>query len=185
MAMRITLILVAVLLIGVISSPCMAEIYTQKTGPFTIQVTSEEAVEFIDIIDPYPVDNFNAYDVNFDVGDKHWEIEIQDYGRSINIESLMPSILNFFPTWIGYYTSWETADVGGKPGLIGIRENGGTDKNGVKIDRGFVAAYSPDGFGNQGTIIAIMDIIATADSFKEDKAKFESVVKDIRISKTV
>ena len=184
--MRIWLILVMAML-GMIISTCTAITFTQKTGPFTIQVTSDEAVGLDYVADPYPMDNFNAYDVDLYVGNNHvkdstypWEIEIQDYGRPINID-LQSSIIKYDPSWNEFYTSWETPTVGGKPGIIGIIEKGGADKN---VFPGFVAAYSPDGYGNQGTIIVIIDAVANVKNFTEDKKMFENVVKDIRVFKT-
>lgn len=185
--MKIHLILVMAML-GVISSTCLAETYTQKAGPFTIQVTSDEAIELDYVTDPYPVDNFNAYDVDLYVGDNLgtnvWEIEIQNYGRPINIDDLEYSILKYNPPWNGFFTSWETPNVGGKPGLIGIIEKGGKNKNGINVNPGFVAAYSPDGYGDQGTTIAIIDATTNEKNFTEDKTKFENIVKNIRIFKT-
>ena len=166
------------------SSTCMAETYTQKTGPFTVQETSDEAVVLDNVAAPYPVDNFNAYDVDLHIGDNPCEIEIQDYGQSINID-LMSSILKYNPSWNEFFTSWEMPDVGGKPGVIGIREKGGTNKNGITEPRGFTAAYSPNGNGNQGTIIAIIDATSINEkNFKDEKTKFENLVKDIRIFNT-
>jgi hypothetical protein len=181
---------ILVLSILIVLSCCIAETYTQKPGPFMIQVTSDEAVGLDYVADPYPMDNFNAYDVDLYVGNNHvkdstypYGIEIQDYGRPINID-LLSSIIKYFPTWNGFFTSWETPTVGGKPGIIGIIEKGGADKNGMSVFPGFVAAYSPDGYDNQGSIIVIIDAVADVKNFTEDKAMFEDFVKNIKILKT-
>lgn len=182
--MRLLILVVLLLPIGAISSTCMAETYTQKTGPFTIQETSDQAVVLDNVVDPYPLDNFNAYDVDLHVGGHPCEIEIQDYGQSINID-LTSSILKYNPPWNEFFTSWETSEVGGKPGVIGIREKGGTNKNGITEPRGFTAAYSPNGYGNQGTIVAIIDATSINEkNFQIDKTEFENFVRDIQIIKT-
>ena len=47
-----------------------------------------------------------------------------------------------------------------------------------------MAAYSPDGIGIHGTIIAIISFNTDQNNFEQDKAKFEAFVKDVRILKT-
>ena len=47
-----------------------------------------------------------------------------------------------------------------------------------------MAAYSPDGNGIHGTIIAIISCNTDQNNFEQDKAKFEAFVKDIRILRT-
>lgn len=174
---------ILVLSILIVLSCCMAETYTQKTGPFTIKVTSNESVDFT-VISPMPITNFNAYDVNMNINKKIYELEIQDYGKPINVEFLMPAVMNFFIPWDDFYTSWEQSEVGSKPGIIGIIGTGGTTKTGLPVYPGFVAAYSPDGIGTQGTTLALMDITTDQKNFDQDKAKFEDFVKNIRILKT-
>ena len=181
--MKFALIVVTVLLIGTISSTCMAITFTQKTGPFTIQVTSDEAVGLDYVADPYPMDNFNAYDVDLYVGNNNvtdsWEIEIQDYGRPINID-LQSAIIKYDPSWNELHTSWESPTVGGKPGLIGIIAKGGADKN-VFLGpwpRILLTVMV------MSTTLVIIDAVADVKNFTEDKTMFENVVKDIRVLKT-
>ena len=174
------LVILLILTSAIVSSCCVAETYTQKTGPFTIKVTSDQSVNFT-VNSPLPMDNCNPYDVNMDVGNKIYELEIQDYGKSININSndLMSAILSSNSVSSEYYTSWEFPEVGGKPGIIGIIGQGGK----YPIP-GFVAAYSPDGIGIHGTTIAIIGLNADQKNFEQDKEKFEAFVKDIQILKT-
>jgi hypothetical protein len=181
------LVILLILVSAIVLSCCVAETYTQKTGPFTIKVTSDQSVNFT-VNSPLPIDNCNPYNINMDVGNNvNWRVywlEIQDYGKSINIDAndLMSAILSFNPVSSEYYTSWEFPKVGGKPGIIGTIGQEGKEK-GYPIP-GFVAAYSPDGIGIHGTTIAIIGLNADQKNFEQDKAKFEAFVKDIRILKT-
>jgi len=182
--MKLAIIILLILFSAIVLSCGMAETYTQKTGPFTIKVTSDESVNFT-VNPPLPVDNCNPYDVNMDVGNNViYRLEIQDYGKPIDIDEnyLMSAILSFNPVSSEYYNSWKLLEVGGKPGIIGTIGQEGEEK-GYTIP-GFVAAYSPDGIGSHGTTIAIICFNADQNNFDQDKAKFEAFVKDIRILKT-
>lgn len=179
--MKLAIIISLILFSAIILNWGMAETYTQKTGPFTINVTSNESVSFT--VNPsLPVDNCNPYDINIDVGNAIYRLEIQDYGKQININenNLMSAILSYSPVPSEYYTSWKFLKLGDKSGVIGTIGQGG--ENGYTIP-GFVAAYSPDGAGIHGTTIAIISFKAVNNNFEQDKAKFEAFVKDIRILK--
>lgn len=180
--MKLTKIISLLLSSAIILNWGMAETYTQKTGPFTINVTSDESVSFT--INPsLPVDNCNPYDISVDVGNgAMYRLEIQDYGKQININenNLMSAILSLSTVPSEYYTSWKLLKVGGKPGVIGTIGQGG--ENGYTIP-GFVAAYSPDGVGIHGTTIAIISFKAVNNNLEQDKAKFEAFVKGIQILK--
>ncbi len=182
--MKLAIVILMTLTSAIVLNCGIAEIYTQKTGPFTIKVTSDEFVNFT--VNPsLPVDNCNPYDVNIDVGNNViYRLEIQDYGKPINIDEndLMSAILSFNTVSSEYYTSWKLFKVGGKPGVIGTIGKGGVE-NGYTIP-GFVAAYSPDGIGIRGTTIVIIDFKADQNNFGQDKAKFEAFAKDIRVLKT-
>jgi hypothetical protein len=177
------LVILLILASVIVLSCCMAENYTQRTGPFTIKVTSYESVNFT-INSPLPADDCNPYNINIDVGNNIYWLEIQDYGKSINIDAndLMSAILSFGPVSSEYYTSWEFPEVGGRPGIIGIIGQEGQE-NSYAIP-GFVAAYSPDGAGIHGTTIAIIGSNANQKNFDQDKVKFEAFVKRIQILKT-
>jgi hypothetical protein len=181
--MKLAIIILLILFLAIVLNCATAETYTQKTGPFTINVTSDESVSFT--VNPsLPVDNCIPYDVSMDVGNNAiYRLEIQDYGKQININEndLMSAILSFDPVPSEYYTSWKLLKVGSKPGVIGTIGQGG--ENGYTIP-GFVAAYSPDGIGIHGTTIAIISFKASQNNFEQNKAKFEAFVKDIRILKT-
>jgi hypothetical protein len=174
-----TLLILASL--AIISTYCMAETYEQKIGPFTIQLTSDETVKFIasgllvPVANGIPVTNekFTRYDAFAKIGGKDYQIEIQDYDQLIDI-NLAASIMSF-PLKETPFDSWETSEVGGKPGLIAITKVGTPS---------FFAAYSPDGVGNSGTVIVVIDTITDEKNFKGDKAIFENMVKAIRIFKT-
>ena len=188
--LKVHLILVMAVLLTGVASTCMAKTFTQKTGPFTIQVTSDQNVSLDYVADPNQMDDYNVYDVSLDVGDKEispWWIEIRDYGKLIDVD-LMLAIASVYPSPpFDFFTSLEFPEVGGKPGVIGTIGKGGKNINGVKgldIYPGFVAAYSPDGYGDHGTIIAIIYVNADEKNFEECKSVFENVVKDIRILKT-
>jgi hypothetical protein len=176
------LVIWLILASAIASSCCEAENHTQKTGPFTINVISDESVNFT-VNSPLPIDNCNPYNVNIDVSNNSYWLEIEDYGKSINIDAndLMSAILSFSPVSSEYYNSWEFPEVGGKPGIIGIIGQGGQE-NGCTIP-GFVAAYSPDGNAIRGTIIAIIGSNANLKNFEQDEAKFKAFVKGIRILK--
>lgn len=136
--MNFALILVAMLLMGAICSICMAETFIQKTGPFTVKVTSDESVDFTAVNNPAPMDNYNGYEVDMDVGNSTYWLEIQDYGKSIDIDAndLMSAISIFNPVWSKYYTGWEYPEVGGKPGIMGIIGQG--EKKETAIPYGLV-----------------------------------------------
>ncbi len=179
MKLAILLILASAIILGC----CMAETYSQKTGPFTIKVTSSESANFT-VNPPLPIDDCTPYNININVGKDIYWLEIEDYGKSININpnDLMSAILDFSPVPSEYYTSWDFPEVGGKSGVMGtIGEEG---KEGGYPIAGFVAAYSPDGNALHGTTIAIMGLNADQKNFDRDKAKFKAFVKDIRILKT-
>jgi hypothetical protein len=177
------LVILLILASAIVSSYCVGETYTQKTGPFTIKVTSDQSVNFT-VNSPLPIDNCNPYNINMYVGNNVYWLEIQDYGKSINIDAndLMSAILSFNPVSSEYYTSWECPEVGGKPGIMGTIGQEGKE-NGYPIP-GFVSAYSPDGIGIHGTTIAIIGFNANKKNFEQDKAEFEAFVKGIRIIKT-
>lgn len=177
------LVIWLILASAIVSSCCEAENHTQKTGPFTINVISDESVNFT-VNSPLPIDNCNPYNVNIDVGNNLYWLEIEDYGKSINIDAndLMSAILSFSPISSEYYTSWEFPEVGGKSGILGTIGDEGKE-NSYPIS-GFVAAYSPDGNAIHGTTIAIMGFNANEKNFKQYKAKFKTFVKNIRILKT-
>lgn len=156
----------------------LTETYTAKTGPFTIEITSNESIDIDYIAEPMPIDNFNAYDATVSINDRAYEIEIQDYGQMTNID-LMRSITSYSPSWSDYYTSWDTPEIGGKPGLLGVIEKGDKSKY---VPPCFVAAYSPDGFGNKGTVIAIIDVSADEkENFNEQLKNFENLIENMRI----
>lgn len=167
----------------VIQNYGIAETYTQKTGPFILKVTSDESVNFA--VNPsLPMDNCSPYDVDIQVGDSDiYRLEIQDCGKPIDIDEndLMSAILSFNPVSSEYYTSWELLKVGGMPGILGTIGQG-VNENSYPI-HGFVAAYSPEGIGIRGTTIAIIGLSANQNNLEQSKAKFETFVRDIRISK--
>lgn len=180
--MKLAIIILVILFSAIILNCVTAETYTQKTGPFTIKVTSNESVSFT--VNPsLPVDNCNPYGISIDTGNNAiYRLEIQDYGKQININenNLMSAILSYSTVPSEYYTSWKLLKVGDKPGVIGTIGQGG--ENGYTIP-GFVAAYSPDGVGIHGTTIAIISFKAVDNNFEQDKAKFEAFVKGIQVLK--
>jgi len=182
--MKLAIIILSLLFSAIGLSCSMAETYIQKTGPFIIKASSNEPVTFT--VNPaLPVDNCNPYDVSMDAGSNViYRLEIQDYAKPINIDEndLMSAILNFNSVSSEYYTSWELLKVGDKPGIIGTIGQGG-EESGYPV-YGCVAAYSPDGIGIHGTIIAIISFNTGQNNFEQDKAKFEAFIKDIRILKT-
>jgi hypothetical protein len=181
--MKLSTIILLILFSAIVLNCATAETYTQKTGPFTINITSDESVDFT-INPPLPVDNCKPYDISVDVGNNAiYRLEIQDYGKQININEndLMSAILSFNTVPSEYYTSWKLLKVGGKPGVMGTIGQGG--ESGYTIP-GFVAAYSPDGVGIHGTTIVIISFKANQNNFDQVKAKFDAFVKDIRILKT-
>jgi len=182
--MKLAIIILSLLFSAIGLSCSMAGTYTQRTGPFIINASSDEPVNFT--VNPaLPVDNCNPYDVDMEVGSNIiYRLEIQDYGKQINIDEndLMSAILNFNSVSSEYYTLWELLKVGGKPGIVGTIGQAGNE-NGYPI-QGCVAAYSPDGIGIHGTIIAIIRFNTDQNDFELDKVKFEAFIKDIRILKT-
>jgi hypothetical protein len=186
--MRKIMIYLLIVFLMVSLSCCMAETYTAKTGPFTIQVESNESVEFTPL-EPYPEDNFNVYDVDMRMEyypSRHiFDIEIHDYGHAIDVSdsTLMESIINYSPPWEEFYTSWDAIEAGSKPGFMGLIEKKGKTAKGLSVDPMCLAAFSPDGFGNRGSVIAIIALNAKEETFKEDKEVFEDLLKDIRISR--
>ena len=70
-------LLVALLVNGL--SGRIAETYTARAGPYTIQATSDEKIEFNTDLSPIAHNDYIACDVNMDVGDSKYKIEIQDY----------------------------------------------------------------------------------------------------------
>ena len=182
--MKLAIIIFLILFSAIVLSYSVAEIFTQKTGPFIINATSDEPVNFTVNL-PLPVDNCNPYDVNMDVGNNViYRLEIQDHSKPINIDEndLMSAIISFNLVSSEYYTSLELLKVGGKTGILGTIGQG-REENGYPI-HGCVAAYSPDGIGIHGTIIAIICFNTDQNNFEQDKAKFETFVKDIRILKS-
>jgi hypothetical protein len=182
--MKLAIIILLVLFSAIVLSCGMAETYTEKTGPFIINASSDEPMNFT-VNSALPLDDCNPYDVDMYVGSNvKYRLEIQDYSKQINIveNDLMSAILSFNSVSSEYYTSWELLKVGGKPGIIGTIGQGG-EENGYPV-HGCVAAYSPDGIGIHGTIIAIISFNTAQNNFEQDKAKFEAFVKDIRILKT-
>jgi hypothetical protein len=182
--MKLAMIILLILFSAIVLICSMAETYTEKTGPFIINASSDEPVNFT-VYPALPVDNCNPYDVNMDVSGKvTYRLEIQDYGKQINIveNNLMSAILSFNSVSSEYYNSWKLLKVGGKPGIIGTIGQGG-EENGYPV-HGCVAAYSPDGTGIHGTIIAIISFNTDKNNFDRDKARFEAFVKDIQILRT-
>jgi hypothetical protein len=114
-----------------------------------------------------------------DVGNSKYKIEIQDYGKAIDI-NLTKALTVFYKRWF-VPTSWDVLDAGGNLGVIAIRNTKGENDNGVSLFPGFEAAYSPDGIGNRGTMIALINASAKGNDFKEDERKFRDLVKNLRI----
>lgn len=178
-------LLAAFLVVSIISG-CLAETYTYKTGSFKIQVESNESVEFESLSPPVAEDNYNAYEVTIYIGGSGSlypaGLEIQDYGRTTKID-LMNALLAYCSGWF-VPTSTESLEIGGKPGTMFIRDKVGETETGAKMGIGFVAAYSPDGYGDLGSIIAVIDRNSGKEkTFKDDEDQFKYLVKNLRISR--
>jgi hypothetical protein len=161
---------------------CIAETYTTKTGPFSIQVQSDEDV-YLTPAGPYQYDDFNIYDMRMEIGRYIFDIEIHDYGHATDITDLplVDAVDEYWGPASEFITPWRMLEVGGKPGITASIEKKAVSDRGLTIDPAYIAAYSPDGFGNRGSVIAIIVCNAEEETFKENKPKFENIVKNLRI----
>lgn len=117
------------------------------------------------------LENYNSYEVHFDVGGDSFQLTIEDYGRPIDVstDALLKRLYDFDWNLANQNMTWSGIDIGGKPGNIGLR----VDAKAPWWD--FV--YSPDGFGNRGTVI-VMGMI-----FYAGENKVERVLKTLQIHK--
>lgn len=149
---------------------CMAGTYTTNIEKFNIQVTSDEAVDFYDQFTPVMYPDFTAYLVQMWVGNDLFETIIEDYGYSINVseKALVRAIQVIYPLENENKKSWAYTDVGGQKGFI-------ADVQVAASIPQFEGVYSPDAYGNQGTIIV------TITAYTADKKKVEDVLKTLKI----
>ena len=59
--------------------------YTGRTGPFTINVVSDEPVKFVDNFGFVSYEDFNSYTIYMWVGNDMFSIDIDDYSHALNL----------------------------------------------------------------------------------------------------
>jgi hypothetical protein len=168
-----TIFMCIIAIIVVIPSCCVTDTYTAKTGPFIVRVANDyEPVKFVDDFKSIAFKDFNSYIIYMWVGNDMFSINVDDYGYATDVSerALLNMAYLTHPELEKKDVAWLNVSIGGKQGIIGKVEVPGS------IPR-FEAIYSPDGNGNQGTIIV------TVSAFSENKKKVEKVLKTIKISR--
>lgn len=152
---------------------CMAGTYTADIEKFSIEATSDEAVDLYNQFVPALYPDFTAYLVQMWVGNDLFETIIEDYGSSTNVseKALARAIQVIYPLENENKKSWAYTDVGGQKGLI-------ADVQVAASIPQFESVYSPDASGDQGTIIV------TITAYTADKKKVENVLKTLKIHRS-
>ena len=147
-----TYLLISVLLL--LACAASAKIETADLGPFIADFdVSDTAGEHQIIINsPYQFDNYNEYYFRVDSTAKPFvDVYIDDYGTSVDVSEgkLMEVVENTYGTKnrdVAF--DWRLSpSVGGRPAVFAKITH---SDNSISYD----AAYSPDGIGNRGSIIA-------------------------------
>ncbi|MCJ7444387.1 MAG: hypothetical protein MUO26_07655 [Methanotrichaceae archaeon] len=159
-------IVVCLLLVSVATVSTGLESYPIKVdvGPFMAEFnwnTSDPATE---VIGSQKLEDYNiyAFKVGAGYGESHIDINIEDHGTPADVSN--ETLKSILKQYIAPNTkvTWNPVTIGGLPGIMGTMKFTTAPK-----DECYIAAYSPDGSGEQGSLIVTMAMLHTSEDLAD------------------